>query len=74
VIGGEFRQEFVVGDSGRGVEASLGLDLAADPERDIPGQRDALQVFGYVEIGFIERQGLDDWRVLGEDVADLAAD
>jgi len=74
VIGGEFRQKLVVGDSGRGVEASLGLDRLADPERDIPRQRDALQVLGDVEIGFVEGERLDDRRVFGEDVADLAAD
>ena len=54
VIGGEFREELVVGDSGRSVETGLDLDLLTDPKRDIPGQRNALQVFGNVKIGFVE--------------------
>src|SRR5262249_25427227 len=74
VIGGKLRQEFVVGDPGRGIETGFGLDLLADPQRDVPGQWNALQVLGDVEIGLIERKRLDDRRVLGENVADLPAD
>ena len=74
VVGGELRQELVVGDAGGGVEAGHFLDLRADRERDVARQRDALQVFGDVKIGFVERQRLDDRRVLGEDLADLLRD
>ena len=33
-----------------------------------------LQVFGHVKIGLVQRQRLDDRRVLGEDLADLLGD
>jgi hypothetical protein len=42
VIGGEFREKLVVRDTGRCVEASLGLDFFPDSKRDVPCQRDAL--------------------------------
>jgi hypothetical protein len=71
VIGGKLRQELVVGDPCRGVEAGLSLDLLADPQRDVPRKRNALQVLGDVEIGLVERQRLDDRRVFGEDFADV---
>ena len=34
----------------------------------------SLQVLGHVKIGFVERQRLDDRRVLGEDLSDLLGD
>jgi hypothetical protein len=74
VIGGELRQKFVVGDAGGGVEAGHLLDLGADRERDVAGQRNVLEVFGDVEVGLVERERLDDRRVLGEDLADLLRD
>jgi hypothetical protein len=37
-------------------------------------QGDGLQVFGNVKVRFVERERLDDRRVFGENVADLAAD
>ena len=48
--------------------------LARDRERNVARKRDVLQVFGYVEVGFIERQRLDARRVLREDLADLLGD
>jgi hypothetical protein len=39
VIGCELRQEFVVGDARRGVQACLSLDLPADPQRHVSGQK-----------------------------------
>ena len=44
VIGGQLSQEFVVADPRISVEAGLGLNLLADPQRDIAGERNALQV------------------------------
>src|SRR3954454_2822104 len=55
MIGGELGQK-LVGDAGRSVEAGLGLDPLADPERNVPRKRDALQVFRHLEIGLVERQ------------------
>jgi hypothetical protein len=74
VIRGELRQEFVVANAGGCVEAGLRLDLLPDPERDVAGEGDPLQVFGDVEIGLVERQRFDDRGVLGEDVTDLPAE
>ncbi|OKO68146.1 hypothetical protein AC630_39235 [Bradyrhizobium sp. AS23.2] len=37
-------------------------------------KRDALKVFGHIEVSFVERQGFDDGCVLGEDIADLPTD
>ena len=74
VVGGELRQKLVVGDAGGCVEAGHLLDLGADRERDVARQRNPLQVLGHVEIGLVERQRLDDRRVLGEDLADLLRD
>jgi hypothetical protein len=55
MIGGELRQELVVAYAGRGVEAGPDLDLFADPQRDVAGERDALKVLGDVQIGFVKR-------------------
>jgi hypothetical protein len=74
VIGGQLSQEFVVADPRGSVEAGLGLDLLADPQRDVAGEGNALQVLGHVEIGFVQRQRLNDEGVLGENLADLPAD
>jgi hypothetical protein len=60
VIGGQLSQEFVVADPRRSVEAGLGVDLLADPQGDVAGEGNALQVLGHVEIGFVQRQRLDD--------------
>src|ERR1700733_8510748 len=45
------------------------VDKADRCERDVPGQRDLLQVLGHVEVGLVERERLDDRRVLGEDLS-----
>jgi hypothetical protein len=50
-VGGELGQKLVVGDASRSVEAGHLLDLGTDRQRDVPGQRNALQIFGYVEVG-----------------------
>jgi hypothetical protein len=54
VIGCELRQKFVVGDAGGGVEAGHLLDLGSDSERYVARQRDRLQVFRNVQVGFIQ--------------------
>jgi len=55
VVGSELRQELVVGDAGRGVEAGHLLDLRADRERDVARQPNSPQVLRGVKIGFVER-------------------
>jgi hypothetical protein len=74
MVGGELRQKLVVGDARRSVETSLLLDLGADRQGDVPRQRNILQVLGYVEVGLVQRQGLNDWGMFGEDVAFLLRD
>ena len=74
VVGGELRQKLVVGDAGRSVEAGYLLDLRTDRQRDVPRQRNALQIFGHVEVGLVQRQRLDDRGVLREDLPDLLRD
>ena len=59
VIGGKLRQKLVVGDAGRSIEAGYLLDLCTNRERHVPRQRNALQIFGHVEVGLIQRQRLD---------------
>ena len=71
MVGGELGEELVVGDAGRRRQLGLGADLRPDPFGNLGRGRDALQIFGHVEIGFVERQRLDDRRVLREDRADL---
>jgi hypothetical protein len=72
VIGRQLGQELVVGDAGRGGEAGLGEDAGADLAGDVGGERHVLEVGRDVEIGLVERQRLDQRRVLQEDRADLA--
>ena len=59
LVRGELGEELVVGDAGRGGEAGLREDAGAD----LLGRRrrggDAAPVLGHVEIGFVERQRLD---------------
>ena len=71
VVGGQLGQELVVGDPGRGGQRRLGLDAGPDALRDLGRGGDALQVLGDVEIGLVERERLDQRRVLGEDRPDL---
>jgi hypothetical protein len=52
-------------------ELGLGANRGAYFFRDLCRGGDAFEVFGDVEIGLLERQGLDDRRVSGEDLPDL---
>ena len=74
VVGSELRQELVVTYAGGCVEAGHLLDLGPDRERDVPGQRNVLEVFGDVEVRLVERQRLNNRRVLSEDFTDLLRD
>jgi hypothetical protein len=69
-----FCEEFAVGDSGRRIEACDLLDPGANDRSDLGRNRDTLLVLGDVEIGFIERQRLDQVGVLGEDLANLGSE
>ncbi|MNE72047.1 hypothetical protein D3C80_1679580 [compost metagenome] len=48
-------QKLVVGDAGRCIEAGDRLDFCADLQRNFGGDLHAFQVFGDIEIGFVER-------------------
>jgi hypothetical protein len=71
MIGGELCQKLVVGDSGRCREGGLRKDLGSDLVGDFRRGPDALQIFGHIEIGLVQRQWFDQRRVLGEDFPDL---
>jgi hypothetical protein len=66
MVGSELCQNLVVGDPGGRVEAGLLLGLRADCERDVARQRNSLQAFRDVEIGFVQRKRFNDRRVLRE--------
>ena len=74
VVRSELCQKLVVGDAGGGVEPGLLLDLGTDRQRNVPRQRNALQIFGHVEVGLVQRQRFDDRCVLCEDFLDLLGD
>ena len=74
LVAGKLGEELVVGDPGRGGEAGLGADPGADLLGDDGGDADPLQVLGDVEIGLVERERLDQLRIVGEDRADLLGD
>src|SRR5207248_10517699 len=65
VVRGELRQELVVGDAGGGGQIRLAQEFCSDDGCDLRRARDALDVFSDVQIGLIERQWLNDFRVLG---------
>ena len=74
MIRGKFGEELVIRDAGRSRELGFGADPCPDFFRDLCRRDDALKVFGDVEIRLVEREWLDDWRVLGKDVPDLQRD
>src|SRR6202035_4676186 len=49
----------------------LSADLRPDRLCYLRCRHDPFQIFGDVEISLVEREWLDDWRVLGENRADL---
>lgn len=53
VVRGQLREELVV--ACRGVQAGLGLDSLTDAQRYVACERNALQVLGYIQIGFVQR-------------------
>src|SRR5205823_1070469 len=67
-------EELVIGDAGRSRELCFGADPCPDFFGDLCSRGDALEVFGDIEICLVERQGLDDWCVFGEDLPDLERD
>ena len=74
VVGGQFGQEFIVGDAGRCGELGFGADPCADFFRDLCRRGDTFEVFGDIEIGLIQGQRLDKRRVSGKDRVDLSRD
>ena len=74
VAGRELGEELVVGDARRGREAGLLEDARANFLSGRRGGRQAAQVLRDVEIGLVERQRLDQRRVIRKDRVDLARD
>ena len=73
-VGGDLGEELVGGDAGGGGEVELVADGVADGAGDFGGGGEAALVFGDVEVGLVEREGLDEVGVAAEDVAGLAGD
>ena len=71
IIGGDFGEEFVVRDSGRGNKVEFGADALFDFAGNINGEFDAWLIVGNIEECFIERNGLDKVGVGVEDFVDL---
>jgi hypothetical protein len=70
----ELGKELVAGNSGRGREAGFLVDACPDFLGRLPRSRYASQIVGYIEIGFIERKGLDQRRIIFEDRLNLLGD
>src|ERR1700758_5078806 len=68
VIGGKLGEEFVVGDAGRSRKLGFGADLCPDFFRNLGRRDDAFEVYGNVEIRFVERQWLEYSGVFGKEV------
>src|SRR6202047_5375430 len=71
MIRGELGEEFVVRDTRGGCQAGPSADLRPDRLCYLRRRHDPFQIFGDVEISLVEREWLDDWRVRGENRADL---
>jgi hypothetical protein len=68
----DLREELVAGDSGRSCELGFLVDTRPDFLGGLPCGRDASQIVGYIEIGFIERERFDQWGVVPEDRLNLS--
>jgi hypothetical protein len=71
MIRGELGEELVVRDARRRCQLCLGADFGLDPFGDLCCGCDALKILSHIEIGFVERQRLDDGSVLSEYRPDL---
>jgi len=71
LVRGDLGQELVVRHPGRSRQVRRFLDAGTDLLGDLGGRGHALQVVGDVEIGLVQRQGLDERRIVEEDFADL---
>jgi hypothetical protein len=74
MIGGKLGQELVVGNAARRNEAGFIQDCGPDLLGRRPGSVDPALVGGHIQICFIERERLDQIRVAGEHLVDLARD
>ncbi len=68
-VGGDLGQEFVWGHAGRGRQMQFLTDLLANGARHPGRGGQSGLVFGNVEVGFVQRQRLDQIGVALEDLA-----
>ena len=73
-IGGDFGEEFIVGDAGGGGELEFAADARAYFFCHKSGRAAAERAGTDVEVGFVERHGFDDAGVVGKDGADAPRD
>ncbi len=71
VVGGDLREELVIGDPRGRREMRLRRDFLANLLRNLRRRTCARQIFRHVEIGFVERQGFDEAGVLRKNRADV---
>ncbi len=71
MVGGQLGEKLVVRNAGRRGQAGLVEDAGADFRRRRGRRGNASEIFGNVEIGFVERERLDERRVVREDRTDL---
>ncbi len=71
VVGGQLREELVVGHAGGSGQTGLPADRGPDFLCDRGRRASVHQRIGHVEIGLVQRQRLDQRRVACEDGADL---
>src|SRR5271166_3037607 len=72
LAGRKLGEEFVVGDASRGRQTRLLEDSRANLLGGRRGTRQAAPVLRHIEIGLVERQRLDQRRVLNKNSMDLA--
>ncbi len=70
-LGGDFGEKLDRRNAGRGGEVQFVGDRLADLLGDQRCRAIALRAVGHVEVGFIERQRLDQRSIAGEDFADM---
>ena len=71
VIGGDFSQEFIVGNTGGGDQMQFLPYPLLDFFGNVDRQGNLLFIFRHIEEGFIQRKRFDDIRILMENLVDL---
>src|SRR5947209_9059206 len=71
-FGADFRHKFRARDADADIQSALALDLVAQPNGDALGRSHQRILAGAIQVRLIQRDRLDDRRVVVEDVEDRA--